>query len=118
MPAEKTRLQSRRRGGRESSSKDTTPRSVLTLSEVAEYLRLPQGTIMELVNQQGLPGRQIGSEWRFLRSAVDDWLRTPLSKSSKEALLTIAGNWKDDPHLDGILAAIYEQRGRPSQETE
>jgi hypothetical protein len=31
-------------------------------------------------------------------------------------LLAIAGNWKDDPHLDEMLAEIYEQRGRPMLE--
>jgi quercetin dioxygenase-like cupin family protein len=34
-----------------------------------------------------------------------------MNKSSKEALLAMAGNWKNDLHLDEMLAQIYLKRG-------
>jgi Helix-turn-helix domain len=40
---------------------------VLTLEEVAAYLRLPQDTIARQAAQGAIPGRQIEDTWRFLK---------------------------------------------------
>lgn len=88
---------------------------VLTLAETAAYLRLPEQEVLRLVHDHGLPGRSVGTQWRFLRTAIQDWLRTPPSPS-KDAVLSRIGAWKDDPYLDGELKDIYENRGRPMTE--
>jgi excisionase family DNA binding protein len=74
---------------------------VLTLAEAAAYLRVPETEVERIAATQGLPGRRIGSEWTFSRAAIQDWLRRP---SMKESLLRLAGSWKDDPHLEEMLA--------------
>ncbi len=50
---------------------------ILTLEELATYLRVPQDALQPLIDGGQIPGRQIGGAWRFLRPAVDDWLRAP-----------------------------------------
>ena len=92
-----------------------TPEEVLTLSEAAAYLRLHEPEVVALVQSQNLPGRFSGSEWRFLKSAIQDWLRTvaPPTQESKEAWLALAGSCKDDPDLEGIVEEAYRRRGRP-----
>jgi excisionase family DNA binding protein len=92
---------------------------VLTLAEAAAYLRLSEADVLRLVNEQGLPVRRLGQEWRFLKAAIQDWLRsgTP-PKSNKEAWLELAGVWKDDPYLEDMLKEIYQQRGRSMTEDE
>ncbi len=50
---------------------------ILTLDELASYLRVTGDALQPLIDSGQIPGRQIGSEWRFLRAAVDDWLRAP-----------------------------------------
>lgn len=47
---------------------------VLTLPEVAAYLRVPEEAVRESVTKDALPGQQIGGEWRFLKRAVVEWL--------------------------------------------
>jgi excisionase family DNA binding protein len=89
---------------------------VLTLAEAAAYLRVAEADVLQVVRSQGLPGRLIGSEWRFLKAAVQDWLRTPAPRSGKEALLAMAGVFKDDPFLEEIVREAYRQRGRPITE--
>src|SRR5713101_1776419 len=89
---------------------------VLTLAEAAAYLRVSEAEVVRLVQQQHLPGRLIGTEWRFLKSALQDWLRTPPPRGSKEAVLSAAGAWKDDPYLEEELKEIYKRRGRPMTE--
>ncbi len=83
---------------------------VLTLAEAAAHLRVPELEVERIAGTQGLAGRRIGSEWRFSRAAIQDWLRRP---SMKESLLRLAGSWKDDPDVEEMLAEIYRQRGRP-----
>ena len=89
---------------------------VMTLSEAAAYLRLPEAEVMRMVHEQNLGGRQVGSEWRFLKAAIQDWLRagTPSLQANKEAWMSLAGKYKDDPDLLRICAEAYRQRGRSS----
>ena len=102
---------------REPSLENGSPDEVLTLAEAADYLRLSESEVIELVDAQGLPARFSGSESRFLKSAIQDWLRTgPLPRSSKEAWLSLVGSCKNDPDLEGIVEEAYRQRGRPVTE--
>jgi excisionase family DNA binding protein len=91
---------------------------VLTLAEAAAYLRLPEAEVVRLVNYQDLPGRLAGSEWRFLKSAIQEWLRKPIPRPSKEAQLAAAGMWKDDPYVEEELKEIHKRRGRTTAEDE
>lgn len=89
---------------------------VLTLSEAAAYLRLTEADVLRLARLQELPGRRLGDEWRFLKSSLQDWLRMPARMSGKEALLALAGIWKDDPDIEEIVRAAHKGRGRPATE--
>ena len=51
------------------------PLDVLTLEELAEYLKVSPAAAHRVIKEQKLPGRNIGGEWRFLRDAVANWLR-------------------------------------------
>jgi excisionase family DNA binding protein len=94
------------------------PDEVLTLAEAAAYLRLPEADVIGLVHSQGLPGRMVGGEFRFLKAAIQQWLSTgsPTPSSRKAAQLKAAGAFKDDPDLLGIVENIYRKRGRPITE--
>ena len=47
---------------------------VLTLPELAAYLRVPVDELLKLVIENKIPAQKIGDEWRFLKRAVDVWL--------------------------------------------
>src|SRR5438128_6923830 len=77
------------------------PGEVLTLAEVAAYLRLSEPEVVRLVEEQALPVRKIGKEHRFLKAAVQRWLSTGTSQEpGKVAQLAVAGAWMDDPLVD------------------
>jgi excisionase family DNA binding protein len=48
---------------------------VLTVLEVARFLRVPKSTVYKLARLGQLPASRIGKHWRFLRRDVRDWLR-------------------------------------------
>jgi len=47
---------------------------VLTLNEVAEYLRIPRSTVYKLAQEGRIPGQKVGRQWRFHRAVLDRWL--------------------------------------------
>jgi excisionase family DNA binding protein len=89
-------------------------REVLTLEEVARYLRLPKDTVVRQAAQGAIPGRQIEDTWRFLKTAIDDWLR---SYDSRTLLLQQAGALTEDESLPALLKTIYATRKRPEVAT-
>jgi excisionase family DNA binding protein len=46
---------------------------VLTVNELAEYLRVHRSTIYRLLKKGLLPGFKIGSDWRFNVEVIDQW---------------------------------------------
>ena len=47
---------------------------IMTLDEVADYLHCHYSTIWRLVHAGGLPGFQLGSDWRFRRGDIKKWI--------------------------------------------
>lgn len=47
---------------------------ILTLEEVAHYLRLRPQTIYKWAQEKRIPAVKLGKEWRFRRSVLDRWL--------------------------------------------
>jgi hypothetical protein len=92
------------------------PEEVMTLRETAAFLRASEEAVLHSIVGQGLPGRLVGDEWKFLKSALIDWLRTPPPAPSQETFLSTFGTLKDDPHLEEMLREIYKRRGRPMTE--
>lgn len=88
----------------------------MTLAEAASYLRVSEEDVLRMIREQGLAGRQIGQEWRFLKSALQKWLETPAWRSGKEAMLAQAGAFHDDTDLAAIVEEAYRRRGRPITE--
>lgn len=47
---------------------------ILTVREVAEYLRLSQAKVYRLAREGSLPVFRIGKAWRFRKDLLDEWL--------------------------------------------
>lgn len=89
------------------------PDEVLTLDEAAVYLRLAEADVLRLVREQDLPARQVGTDWRFYKRAVQEWLSRPPLQANKEGIWAYAGAWKDDPYAEEMLERIWSERGQP-----
>jgi excisionase family DNA binding protein len=57
--------------------------NVMTLEEVAEYLRIHPSTVYRLLKKGQLPAFKVGSDWRFNREHIDRWR---LNESSGERI--------------------------------
>jgi len=47
---------------------------VMTLEELATYLKVPKSTLYKAVQEGRIPGQKIGKQWRFAKAAIDQWL--------------------------------------------
>jgi excisionase family DNA binding protein len=52
----------------------TPGHDILTLEEVAHYLRLKPQTIYRWAQERRIPAVKLGKEWRFRKSILDRWL--------------------------------------------
>lgn len=48
---------------------------IMTLKEVAEYLRLTEKTAYRLAAEGKLPGFKVGGAWRFKRGDLESWIK-------------------------------------------
>ncbi len=49
---------------------------ILTVSDVARFLRVPKSTVYKLARLGELPASKIGKHWRFLRRDIHDWMHS------------------------------------------
>jgi len=47
---------------------------IVTVKEVAEFLRLKEATICRLASEGKLPGVKVGKSWRFDMEALERWV--------------------------------------------
>jgi excisionase family DNA binding protein len=46
---------------------------IMTLEEVATYLKVKPQTIYTWAQEKKIPAAKLGKEWRFRRSIIDTW---------------------------------------------
>ena len=59
-------------------------KQIMTPQEAAEYLGLNVRTIYHLANNGKLPGRKVGTRWRFKKDVLDKWLSVKEAASFKD----------------------------------
>lgn len=50
------------------------PEEIMTLKEVAEYLKLAEKTAYRLAADGTIPGFKVGGSWRFRKAVIEDWI--------------------------------------------
>lgn len=54
---------------------------ILTIEEVAEYLRVSERTVYDWAQKGEIPCGKLGTAWRFKRSEIEKWIDSRLSSS-------------------------------------
>lgn len=65
----------------QSETDATRDGEILTVMEVARFLRVPKSTVYKLARGGELPASKIGKHWRFLRRDIHEWMH----RRSKQA---------------------------------
>jgi len=73
---------------------------LMTVEEVADYLRVTKKTIYRLLERGTIPATKVGRQWRFDRSLIDEWLHQN-SVGAKADILVV-----DD---EEIIRALFKE---------
>lgn len=48
---------------------------ILTINDVATFLKIPKSSVYKLIHEAGLPAHRVGKHFRLVQSEVKEWLR-------------------------------------------
>lgn len=51
------------------------PDSIMTIEEVAAYLKIPKSTVYVLAQEGKIPCQKVGRQWRFHKEMIDNWIK-------------------------------------------
>ncbi len=57
---------------------------IMTIKEVAEYLKLNEKTAYRLAAEGKVPGFKVGGAWRFHKSDLDAWIKKQKRATEKQ----------------------------------
>ena len=73
---------------------------IMTLEEVASYLKVKPQTIYTWAQEKKIPAAKIGKEWRFKKSIIDEWFNNHFDDRFSE-LIKAANEKKTKDELCG-----------------
>ena len=53
----------------------STNNEIMTVKELAEYLKIAEKTAYRFVLGKKIPGFKVGGSWRFRKSEIDAWIK-------------------------------------------
>ena len=62
---------------------------VMTTFEVAKFLKITRKTVSIMASQGRIPAKKVGSEWRFLKTKLEEWLSDDYSKPEQKPVDTL-----------------------------
>lgn len=66
---------------------------IMTLNEVADYLKISEKTVLRMVHNNKIPCVKVAGQWRFIRTVIDDWLMSKMKVVPKQNSLSFNA-WK------------------------
>jgi PTS system nitrogen regulatory IIA component len=71
---------------------ETGDDELLTLSEVAIYLKLAEKTIHRMLQKGEIPCFKVASQWRFSKRMIDQWLKSKLNNPPRDEISRLLEN--------------------------
>ncbi|MCK5344615.1 MAG: helix-turn-helix domain-containing protein [Candidatus Heimdallarchaeota archaeon] len=59
---------------------------IMTLEEVANYLKLKPQTIYTWAQEKRIPAAKLGKEWRFKKSIIDEWFNNHIDEKFNDVV--------------------------------
>jgi len=59
---------------------------IMTLEEVAAYLKLKKQTIYTWAQTKKIPAAKLGKEWRFRKSIIDEWFLQHIDEKFEDVI--------------------------------
>jgi excisionase family DNA binding protein len=85
-----------------------TDSDLMTLEQVAKYLKLKPQTIYKWAQEGKIPAAKLGKEWRFRRTILDEWINTSIHLSNAGFDLMVDRSWLQIKN-SGVSAADIDK---------
>ncbi|MHC4713673.1 MAG: helix-turn-helix domain-containing protein, partial [Planctomycetota bacterium] len=72
---------------------------ILTLKDVARYLRINERTVAKLAHEGKIPSFKVASQWRFSKEAIDGWFAAQMQQFPGAGEIELP-----KPELSGLLS--------------
>jgi excisionase family DNA binding protein len=79
---------------------------LMTLGEVADYLRVTKTTVYRLLRQGQIPANKVGRQWRFDKTSIDEWLHRSSVKTVANILVV-----DDEETIRALFEETLEELG-------
>ena len=56
---------------------------ILTIPEIAKYLKVTEKTIYKLAGAKKIPAFKVGGSWRFSKADIDSWIKQQSAKTGQ-----------------------------------
>ena len=76
---------------------------ILTIEEVAKYLRVSERTVYDWAQKGEIPAGKIGTVWRFKKSEIEKWVNERLSSGSRLSSPKMAVQVKNILSTDRVI---------------
>lgn len=87
------------------------PDEIMTLKDVAEYLKIAEKTLYGYVQKGRIPGIKIGSAWRFRKAEIEAWLDDQ-RKLTEESTRTRAARERGEQSGESVVRSAAKGKGR------
>ena len=79
---------------------------LMTLDEVANYLRVTEKTIYRLLKRRKIPATRVGQRWRFDKASIDRWLHRNTVGAERRILVV-----DDEETVGSLFKETLEELG-------
>jgi two-component system response regulator (stage 0 sporulation protein F) len=93
------------RSGKKNNTMDS---KYLTVSEVSEYLKLPEETVYKYARTGRMPASKVGRYWRFEQTRIDEWVNQNSNQGQSTLSVVVVD---DDPSVRSLLTKWLIQAG-------
>jgi excisionase family DNA binding protein len=68
----------------ETMPSSTADNAIMTIREVADYLKVTERTIYRLAGAKQIPAFKVGGSWRFSKADIDRWIQSQTAETVRE----------------------------------
>ena len=83
---------------------NTLSGNLMTLSEIAEYLKVAEKTVLRMIQKNEIPCVKIASQWRFDRGLIDNWILDKMNNTGIDELTRLMQDDADSVPLSRLTS--------------
>ena len=81
--------------------------NLMTLAEIAGYLKVAEKTVLRMIQKNEIPCVKIASQWRFDKGLIDEWIFNKMQRTSTDELTKLMQKDADSVPLSRLTSEEF-----------